>query len=115
MATQGWWMRLLKHLPDAWDQPVTGLFFLTASDGEFPKLFVQALMANGYRPIPCRVRRSRRSSTSRSSARWWPCVPGLRMWCWRRTTATAWLTSAADRWLACGSGGVRGVHERQLA
>jgi len=46
------WERLLKHVRDAWDQPVTGLFFLAASDGEFPKPFVQALMAIGYRPIP---------------------------------------------------------------
>lgn len=46
------WERLLKHLRDAWDQPVIGLFFLAASDGELPMSFVQALMALGYRPIP---------------------------------------------------------------
>lgn len=46
------WERVLNHLREAWDQPVTGLFFLAASDGEFPKPFVQALMALGYRPIP---------------------------------------------------------------
>ena len=46
------WERLLRYLQDAWGQPVTGLFFLAASDGEIPKPFVQALMAIGYRPIP---------------------------------------------------------------
>ncbi|MGD8215180.1 NYN domain-containing protein [Aestuariimicrobium sp. Y1814] len=46
------WERLLNHLRDAWDQPVTGLFFLAASSGELPLPFVQALTAIGYRPVP---------------------------------------------------------------
>lgn len=46
------WERLLHHLRDAWDQPVTGLFFLAANDGELPLSFVQALTAIGFRAIP---------------------------------------------------------------
>lgn len=46
------WERLLNYIRDAWGQPVTGLFFLAASDGELPLPFVQALMAIGYRAIP---------------------------------------------------------------
>ena len=46
------WERPLQHLRTEWDQPVTGLFFLAASDGELPLPFVQALTAIGYRIIP---------------------------------------------------------------
>jgi uncharacterized protein len=46
------WERLLNHLRDAWGQPVTGLFFLAASEGELPLTFVQALTAIGFRVIP---------------------------------------------------------------
>jgi len=46
------WERLLNHLRAAWEQPVTGLFFLAANDGELPLPFIQALTAIGYRPIP---------------------------------------------------------------
>lgn len=46
------WERLLNHLRAAWDQPVQGLFFIAATDGELPMGFVQALTAIGYRVIP---------------------------------------------------------------
>lgn len=46
------WERLLNFMREAWGQPVKGLFFLAASDGELPMPFVQALVAIGYRPIP---------------------------------------------------------------
>lgn len=46
------WERLLDHLREAWGQPITGLFFLAASEGELPLSFIQALNAIGYRPIP---------------------------------------------------------------
>ena len=46
------WERPLQYLRQAWGQPVTGLFFLAASDGELPLPFVQALTAIGYRIIP---------------------------------------------------------------
>lgn len=46
------WERLLNHLREAWDQPVAGLFFLAASEGELPLTFVQALTAIGFRVIP---------------------------------------------------------------
>ncbi|MDO5533135.1 MAG: NYN domain-containing protein [Propionibacteriaceae bacterium] len=45
------WERLLRHLEQAWEQPVKGLFFL-AAHGDLPMGFVQALTAIGYRPIP---------------------------------------------------------------
>lgn len=45
------WDRLLNFFADRWGQPVSGLFFLAASN-ELPHTFVQALLALGYRPIP---------------------------------------------------------------
>lgn len=45
------WDRLLEWTERAFDQPVTGLFFLAAST-EMPTTFVQALLAIGFRPIP---------------------------------------------------------------
>ncbi len=46
------WERLLNHLRDEWGQPVTGLFFLAANEGDLPVPFVQALTAIGFRVIP---------------------------------------------------------------
>jgi len=46
------WDRVLNHARKAWDQPVTGLFFLNASQGQLPMPFVQALLAMDYRPVP---------------------------------------------------------------
>lgn len=46
------WERLLNFFRTTWGQPVTGLFFLAASEGELPLPFVQALTAIGYRTIP---------------------------------------------------------------
>jgi uncharacterized protein len=45
------WDRLLQFAEDAWDQPVTGLFFLAANN-ELPMPFVQALTSMGFRAIP---------------------------------------------------------------
>lgn len=45
------WNKLLTRMEEAWQQPVTGLFFL-AVGGDLPVSFVQALLAIGYRPIP---------------------------------------------------------------
>jgi putative heme uptake system protein len=45
------WDRLLEWTERAFDQPVTGLFFL-AVGSELPATFVQALLAIGYRPVP---------------------------------------------------------------
>lgn len=45
------WDRLLQFAREEFDQEVTGLFFLAASN-ELPMPFVQALLAIGYRPIP---------------------------------------------------------------
>ncbi len=46
------WQRLTDHLEEHWGQQVTGLFFLNVSGGTLPLPFVQALLANGYRPVP---------------------------------------------------------------
>jgi putative heme uptake system protein len=45
------WDRVLEFARDAFDQPVTGLFFLAANN-ELPMSFVQALLAMDFRPIP---------------------------------------------------------------
>lgn len=45
------WDRLLEWTERAFDQDVTGLFFLAAGS-ELPTTFVQALLAIGFRPIP---------------------------------------------------------------
>jgi len=46
------WERVTAHVEAAWGQPVTGLFFLNASNGSLPQGFVQALLAMDYRPVP---------------------------------------------------------------
>ena len=46
------WDRVTEFAADLWDQPVTGLFFINASQGTLPLPFVQALLALGYRVIP---------------------------------------------------------------
>ena len=45
------WDRLLEWTERAFDQDVTGLFFLAAGS-ELPTTFVQALIAIGFRPVP---------------------------------------------------------------
>src|SRR5690606_33325159 len=47
------WDRLLEWTEAAFDQSVTGLFFL-AANAELPTSFVQALLAIGFRPVPLR-------------------------------------------------------------
>lgn len=46
------WERVTAYAQRLWDQPVTGLFFLNASNGQLPANFVQALLAMDYRPVP---------------------------------------------------------------
>jgi uncharacterized protein len=46
------WERVTEFAEGLWDQPVTGLFFLNASQGHVPLPFVQALLALKYRVIP---------------------------------------------------------------
>ncbi|GAB2763260.1 NYN domain-containing protein [Nocardioides salsibiostraticola] len=46
------WERVSTFIEERWGQPVTGLFFLNASNGTLPHGFVQALMAMNYRPVP---------------------------------------------------------------
>ncbi|WP_182524256.1 NYN domain-containing protein [Nocardioides dongkuii] len=46
------WERVTAYARELWDQPVTGLFFLNASNGQLPAAFVQALLAMDYRPVP---------------------------------------------------------------
>ncbi len=46
------WERVTAHVEKVWGQPVTGLFFLNASNGTIPTSFVQALLAMDYRPVP---------------------------------------------------------------
>ncbi|ACQ79102.1 conserved hypothetical protein [Beutenbergia cavernae DSM 12333] len=46
------WDRITAFAETLWDQPVTALFFLNASNGQMPMSFVQALLALGYHPIP---------------------------------------------------------------
>ena len=45
------WDRLLEWAERAFDQDVSGLFFLAATT-ELPTSFVQALLAIGFKPIP---------------------------------------------------------------
>lgn len=47
------WNKLLEHAEAAWDQQVTGLFFLAVGES-LPVSFLQALTAIGYRAIPLR-------------------------------------------------------------
>ena len=51
-----------------WGQPVTGLFFLNATNGNLPHSFVQALLAIGYRPVPLRGRTDREGRRPRHPA-----------------------------------------------
>ncbi len=46
------WERVTDFVREGWDQPVTGLFFLNATNGALPTAFVQALLAMDYRPVP---------------------------------------------------------------
>ena len=46
------WERVTAYAEELWGQPVTGLFFLNASNGQLPHSFVQALLAMSYRPVP---------------------------------------------------------------
>jgi uncharacterized protein len=46
------WERVTAYAAELWGQPVTGLFFLNASNGQLPSSFVQALLAMDYRPVP---------------------------------------------------------------
>jgi uncharacterized protein len=46
------WERVTSFAQQQWGQPVTGLFFLNASNGQLPHGFVQALLAMDYRPVP---------------------------------------------------------------
>jgi uncharacterized protein len=46
------WERLTEFAASLWGQPVTGLFFINASQGQLPLPFVQALLALKYRVIP---------------------------------------------------------------
>ena len=46
------WERVTGYAQSLWEQPVVGLFFLNASQGNLPTPFIQALLAMGYRPIP---------------------------------------------------------------
>ncbi|WP_370250490.1 NYN domain-containing protein [Nocardioides sp.] len=46
------WERVTAFIEERWNQPVTGLFFLNASNGSLPSSFVQALLAMEYRPVP---------------------------------------------------------------
>jgi uncharacterized protein len=46
------WERVTAYVEERWGQPVTGLFFLNASNGTLPSSFVQALLAMDYRPVP---------------------------------------------------------------
>jgi uncharacterized protein len=46
------WERVTAYAEATWGQPVTGLFFLNASNGQLPTSFVQALLAMDYRPVP---------------------------------------------------------------
>ena len=46
------WERVTAYAEAEWGQPVTGLFFLNATNGQLPGTFVQALLAMNYRPVP---------------------------------------------------------------
>ncbi|GAA4678114.1 NYN domain-containing protein [Nocardioides nanhaiensis] len=46
------WERVTAFVEQQWGHPVTGLFFLNASNGQLPASFVQALLAMSYRPVP---------------------------------------------------------------
>ncbi len=46
------WERVRAFAENAWGQPVKGLFFLNASNGNLPMSFIQALNSVGFQPIP---------------------------------------------------------------
>lgn len=46
------WERVTQFIEEGWGQPVSGLFFLNASNGHLPTPFIQALLAMNYRPVP---------------------------------------------------------------
>ncbi|MCW2667549.1 MAG: hypothetical protein JWN57_2511 [Frankiales bacterium] len=46
------WDRVRSYVQQEWGQPVKGLFFLNATNGQLPLSFIQALLALDYRPIP---------------------------------------------------------------
>ena len=46
------WERVIDFARQLWNQDVTGLFFLNASNGVLPGPFVSALQSTGFRPIP---------------------------------------------------------------
>jgi uncharacterized protein len=46
------WERVIDFARRLWDQDVTGLFFLNASNGYLPGPFVSALLNIGFRPVP---------------------------------------------------------------
>jgi uncharacterized protein len=46
------WDRVREFAAGLWNQPVTALFFLNASNGQLPMPFISALLALDYRPIP---------------------------------------------------------------
>src|SRR5215218_10863717 len=46
------WERVTEFAANLWDQPVTSLFFINASNGQIPLPFVQALLALKYRVVP---------------------------------------------------------------
>ena len=84
------WDRLLEWAERAFDQDVSGLFFLAATT-ELPTTFVQALLAIGFKPIP--LSGAARSSTSPSSAPPRRSSTARPTWCWSATTATSWTRS----------------------
>ena len=43
------WERVTEFAANLWGQPVTGLFFINATQGQLPLSFVQALLALKYR------------------------------------------------------------------
>ena len=46
------WERVTEFATNLWGQPVTGLFFINATQGQLPLPFVQALLALKYRVVP---------------------------------------------------------------
>jgi putative heme uptake system protein len=45
------WNRALDFAQETWDRPVKVLFFINASSGSLPRPFLQALQAQGIRPV----------------------------------------------------------------
>ena len=72
------WERVTAYAAELWDQPVTGLFFLNASNGQLPTSFVQALLAMDYRPIPLSGRRVLITGAARGIGAGAPALPASR-------------------------------------